>query len=446
MRAKENSAVVHKFILYKIKKLVCDSRGRAAFINNFDNVIYEIFGVEHFSKKLNHVYSNRDFVAVLDKVGVEYLLELTNNSKLYNIMHDLVEIDARIIELRKQIRKSGKKNKRDKSLIKEFNYLTDIYKDSIKLMRKRFGIKNSRTAYKRRYHAVNDLLSESDYDYDDEFTSILMRDDDFFFGMDDDDDDDYEYDDYESSSELEDFVRRMNGSSRGASNRGRSSRSRDYVDFDDDDDDEFETIPRRKYVSPDEYGNDRLSKQVDSLSDTVELLASSVQSMMNEREYAQTTSRRVPLDDSNDSVEKALDAIHAELSAMQSNNKVIAHALDNVLQRQDDLTGVIGEMINDFVEDDGEESDVIYGTPQIVDSPVDINKYPDVNELPPVSEIMKMSAELDRMSPTREELIDLINQSGNVQQQTQEPEIEVKETEVQVTESTTVAVKETSNE
>lgn len=442
MISKENSAVVHKFILYKIKKLVCDSRGRAAFINNFDNVIYEIFGVEHFSKKLNHVYSNRDFVAILDEVGVEYLLELTNNSKLYNIVHDLVEIDKRLVELRKEIKKSGKKDKRDKSLIKEFNYLTDIYKDSIKLMRKRFGIKNTKTAYKRRYHAVNDLLSESDYDYDDEFTSILMKDDDFFLGG--DDDDDYEFDDYDSTSELDDFVRRMNGSSRNSMHRGRKINSRNYDEFDDDDDDEFETIPRKRYPTPDEYGNDKLSKQVNTLTDTVEMLASSVQSMMNEREYVQTTSRRIPIDNSTDALERALTAIHSELSVMKGDNKVIAHALDNVMQRQDDLTCVLGEMINDMDDDDDDVS-VVYGAPKVVDHPLNLDKYPDLNETP-MSEVVKMSDEHGEMPPSREELIDMINQSGNTQQPNQLPESNHMRAESSMSESNTTDIKETEKE
>ena len=187
-RAKYGNSVIYKFLVFKIGRLVKDSRGRLKYSTYFDNIVYDIFGVKHFTKKINESYDNRDFIDVLESVGSDQLMKIMNNPKYYDAMRELIAINYRINVLRKEIRKQGKKDKRNKQDLKEYKYLTNLYEESIKYFRKKLGIKNSKSSYKRRYKSLSNIVrDERDYD-DDEYTSILLRSDDDEFYFDDDDD------------------------------------------------------------------------------------------------------------------------------------------------------------------------------------------------------------------------------------------------------------------
>ena len=423
-RTKYNNTVVHKFILVKIKKLISNNRGKPIFMDNFDTVIYDIFGVNHFAKKLNRVYDNRDFVSIIDSVGTDYLLEIMNSSKLFNIISELIAMDYRIKELRKAIRKSNKKGKRDKYEIKEYNYLVSLYKDSIKLLRKRFGIKNSKTAYKRKYKAINNMMHRNAYADDNDFSAIFMGDDDFF--LDDDDDDDYDdglfsdFDDYEETNELEDFVAFLNGRSSRRSPRRSSRRRSADIDFDlDDEDDDFDDY-RGNQNNSDDY--DDLSDQVKILASTVQDLTSNVQNLLMKDEYERTTKRRLNVADYHPQMNPQPSPRHIqpptdteilngfvkklsnEIVEMQKSNNLIAKAVSKSLDQQDAIIDALNGLYEEVEED---EADVVFREPVVSGST--INKYPDLYE-----ELSTENQEYNpqEIPPTREELIDMINNSG----------------------------------
>lgn len=449
-RSKYGNAVIYKFLIHKIKCLVKDSRGRLKYATYFDNIIYDIFGVKHFSRKLDESYADRDFIDVLETVGSDHLMKIMNNAKLYDAMRELIAINYRISVLRKEIRKQGKKDKRNKQDLKEYKYLTNLYEESIKYFRKKLGIKNSKNSYKRRYKSLSNIVRE-EHDYDDEYTSILLRsdDDDYFF-----EDDDYEYDeyddDYESTSELEDFVNRMNGkpdrrnSRRQKQNRPsyRPSRYSDE-DFDldeeedfEDDDDEYDGRRSRHSSMP--SMEDPAIKQLNNLTEVVTDLAGAVQMLVNKNEYDTVQRRkemyqnqysdrlseehlrpsgtREMVSDSVDTrkeleiITEFIGRLSDEQNKMKSNQKTIAEALDQVVHQQKDIIA----FLNTFTEDDEYEDediseDVVMRSP-VVSGNEDLsqrfNKYPDVYE--------EMANEEDSDGKLKvEELIDTINNSGD---------------------------------
>lgn len=447
-RSKYGNAVIYKFLIHKIKCLVKDSRGRLKYATYFDNIIYDIFGVKHFSRKLDESYADRDFIDVLETVGSDHLMKIMNNAKLYEAMRELIAINYRINTLRKEIRKQGKKDKRNKQDLKEYKYLTNLYEESIKYFRKKLGIKNSKNSYKRRYRSLSNIVRE-EHDYDDEYTSILLRsdDDDYYF----DDDEEYdEYDDYESTSELEDFVNRMNGKPDRKSSRKQKPSRPSYrpsrysdEDFDldeeddfEDDDDEYDDRRSRRSSMP--SMEDPAIKQLNNLTEVVTDLAGAVQMLVNKNEYDTVQRRKEmyqnqysgriseehlrPADD-RDMVSDSVDT-HKELeiitefigrlsdeqNKIKTNQKTIAEALDQVVHQQKDIIA----FLNTFAEDDeyeGEDisEDVVMRSP-VVSGNEDLsqrfNKYPDVYE--------EIANEEDSEGKLKvEELIDTINNSGD---------------------------------
>lgn len=424
------NSVKYKFVLYKIKKLVTDSRGKLRYVDSFDSVINDVFGVSDVARKMSRIYTNDDYVELLDRVGLDYLLEIFNSSRLFSIFSELVAINYRIDLLRKRIKKDNKRGKRDKTMIKEYNYLSKLYKDSVKMMKKRFGIKSTKNAYKRQFKSLNDFVHR--YDDDDDFTSVLLRDDDYFFNDDDDDDNEFtlsnlddEDDDYEDTSELEDFERMMNG--------GRTSRRRkkqpkqkiyNFDDFDldeeDDDDDDSENDDSNKEVL----------SQIDTLAHTVQELAQSVQAIAMRDEYQQTTLNRKMGSfkvhpDQPSEVEILTDFVSKlskEIVDIKNDNKVIAEALDVSLANQNKITNYLNSLVFEDEDDTEPDTEVVMNQPVVNERTNDIidamNKFPDVYE-----EIQKdKDAGIDQTSDpdipdSVEELIDRINQSGNETEQ-----------------------------
>lgn len=300
----------YKVIVMGIREMITDTRGRKTKMDSFDRCIDEIFGVNHISRKISDVYTNRDIIDIINRVGMEYMFQLMNNPKLRSILKEMVEIDVRIVELRKEIKKQRRKNgKGEKYDIKEYNWLNKTFKKSASYLRDRFGIKNRRTAYKKRYRSINDNVLNRD-DYDDEFSSVMFRNDDSDYDFDinpiyerdmyrdryndrkyddryyddDDYDDDFDEDDYENyrdgTSELQDFEYMMNGTIprtvKPIRKKGRrtkpSRRSRlNYdldVDYDDDDDEPEEPM----YVGDLDGQLTDLREQVSYLSDSIQFL------------------------------------------------------------------------------------------------------------------------------------------------------------------------------
>jgi len=452
-KTRYGNSVIYKFLVAKTAKLVKDSRGRLKYSTYFDNIIYDIFGVKHFTKKINESYDNRDIIDVLELVGSDQLMKIMNNAKLYEAMRDLIAINYRMDSLRKDIRKQSKKDKRNKADLKEYKYLTNLYEDSIKYFRKKLGIKNSKNSYKRRYKSLNNMVRE-EYDYDDdEYTSILLRgDDEYYFDNDDDYEYDDEYDDYESTSELEDFVNRMNGkrdirksrrSNREDVRRYNPRRYSDDEDFDldDEDDDEYEddddNLVVRRGRSSIPSMDDPAINQLNKLTEVVTELSGAVQALMTKNEYDTIQRRKemyqnqfsgrhpeestIPSGRSNlsDSVtlEKEVEIItdfigklSMEQNKMKENQKTIARSLDEVAQTQRKIVTFLQQFVDDeddYEEDISEDSimraPVVSGNDDLVSA---INKYPDVYES--MAEDDASDAKM-----TVGDLIDEINNSGD---------------------------------
>lgn len=449
MKRYSNTLIEYKFILNSIKQLVCDSRHRPRYIDDFDQVIEDIFGVNHLAKKINDSYDNRDVIAAIDKIGTSYLIDLFNTNRLKSIMSDLVAVRHRMKELKKSMRKDRRnRGKRDKDSTKEYNYLSDLYSESVKYMKKRLGVKNMKTLYKRRYKALNSIVDSDPWG--DDFYPLDMDDyddyDDPFVMNDDSWDDDYLYDDdYEETSELEDFRRALTGRSpRRRRNRRVSMdrRSSDLTDFDlDEEDDDFD------------IGTDNeVYQQVNHLTDVVADLSSAVQTLVNKEEadaaraYQEAkrgsalpvrrphmqpkTGNRYPLpwretekseqDIINSFVYKLGDEVNVikdDVNGIKYQNNQMTSALINLQTGQEGMSQLLQELINDVEEDDIE---VGFSEPTM-------SAYPsyDKHEDPYEDLQQEMVPVRNPSEMTREELIDEINRSSSAPDSQQEVNAEV---------------------
>lgn len=300
------SSVTYKFILYKMKMLVTDNRGRLRYLESLDNIFYDVFGIKNTMKKINNAYDPREISSLIDNLGVNILLQLFNSGKMYKILEDLVQINYRMNVLKKDIRKQSRKDKRDKDDVKEYNYLVDLYKKTIKYIRNKFGIKNVKTSYKRKYQSLNNIVKNkgySDYwdDDDESFASILMRDDDYYFSDLDDDDEDFD----DSTSTLDDFVKMLH-EEQGISSRKPRRKYHDSFDdddenlsmFDDDEEDYEYSYRSKRYAKKNEYEeippsiDDGLHEQIADLTDAVADISSAVQHLLMKDEYDSVQRKR----------------------------------------------------------------------------------------------------------------------------------------------------------
>ena len=437
MHKKKASLAVYKHIMYRIKKLICDGRGRLKYMTNFDVVIEEIFGVKNFSKNINELYDTRDIIDLVDTLGLETIYELLSNPQLFSIMDELTRIDARLKFIKKKLKK---KDKRDKYLIKEYNYLTKLFKDGVKYIRKRFGIRNAAKAYKRKYRALNDILHGDDDD-DEGFSSFLLRDDDYFFDDDDDEDDYGEYSrryvdqyDYDQGTIDDDFYEMLHGRdprrrqpSRQESRRAKS-RFDAIEDWNDDDEDDYEEFMRK----------DETEKRVDHLTDLVTELSEGVQALLSQNEYerrkrpiayeeamrryeAQDRERDRLLDeatsnhwndDDDDDEELATDMSGETLKIVQR----IAAQVDEInrnYSRHEEVIQVMAKQqmeINDILDsllEDDEDYDDESAIP-IPKASEPITEDAAFNE-PQIVDITPTEEDIEKMS--REEMVDAINSS-----------------------------------
>lgn len=233
-----NGEATLRFILKQIKMLVIDDYGDLSFIENADNVIYDLYDYKNLIHKLYHCESNRQHVAIFSDFGMEDLFNLVNDPRVYSALQELIAIDIRSKELDRIFKKANKKGKKkDKTLLKEYEYSIELYKDSIKRLRKELDIKPRKKYYKKKYSTLNSLTKNNR--------------DRTGFWFDDEDDDFYEdaysmsrtinrnYDEDDDSGLYDKFMKNTYGD-RGSSGKKIKS-SRQYVDpFEDEDDDEYD--------------------------------------------------------------------------------------------------------------------------------------------------------------------------------------------------------------
>ena len=444
--------IKYKKIVLGIKTIVTDGRGHMTYMDAFDSVIYDIFGVEHFSRRLNDAYSNREIVDVIERVGSDILFEIFSNKRLRGIIKEMTDMDRRIHCLRKKLRKQGKKGKRDKYDLKEYNWLKKTLKESSKYMRNRFGIKSRRTAYKNRYKNISDVLKRDDDDY--EFASVAFGD----YGYDPfDDDNDYfdnnrkyyeddyddEYDDYESTSELQDFERMMNGRPTRRRQASNSRRRNSRYNFDDpfeDDNEDDET-----------FVDDELEDKVDALYDQMMYLSEKIQFLFNKSNHDSARIRNLsdyavkdmrfkeqhgfPFEPENErltmprqlnakpktDIEVLTDFVQKlsnEVIENKKNNKVIAEAMDRILEQNSNIV----EAFNSIFEDDDEDEtdEISYSVEGLFNKPKTVNTNAIDELVNHVPDPYEMDDEEDgvnvvnnEVDGTVGELIDKINNSND---------------------------------
>lgn len=446
--------MLYKFIVYQTKSLVSNNRGKPVYIDSFDHVICDLYGVKHFSRKIAESYDNRDIMDIIDQTGFESLVLLMKNTRYCNIVRELTMIDNDLSALEKEIRKMRRKGKSNKHLLREFNDLKRLYSKGIKSLRKRLGLRDARTAYKRKYAAVRDLVSggsgvydDDDYDfafsglsnvryrggydpydhnraYDDEYDTYDERDD--------------EYD--EDSSELEDFERMLNG----PDPRKRKIRKPPIDDYEDDDpyarsnrdyDDEddlaeYEEYHRRR-SSRDKTDEDR----VDLLTSHVAELSDAVQALMSQSRYDEVNHRDPvthlpmkgyaheyipPQERQEGSQEKMLATLIGEIDGLKTATNSIIDAVCKMQEWQ----GEINEMLIEDEEEFGDGPDIEM-KPPVIDGGGEnyyqtlMNKYPDVYTTPMEDlpedenfvdvELPKTKKDPDHM--THKEVIEEVNRS-----------------------------------
>lgn len=263
-----NDTILYKFVVYQIKRMVCDSDGDPIYMEAFDRVFYDLYGIEDFSRRLSRMYNNRNMQKLINKVGLGQLIKLFKNPSYCNILHDMVMMSNDLKLLKKRIDKNRRKGngKITRYDVKEFNDVIKLYNKSVKALRKSLKVKNIHKAYKDKYKVVRNFVGQNgqnDLYWDDiDFGDILDEDED----GDDIFDDDFDPDE---STILEDFARALNGKSTSRSKK--SSRKRKSFDYDDEEDEIY-------YEEDDAIENlqskvDRLCNHMQSLSDTVQGLA-----------------------------------------------------------------------------------------------------------------------------------------------------------------------------
>lgn len=370
----KSDRVVMKFILSKIKRLVVDSEGRFRYIENLDNVLYDVFGVKNFTKRLNQTYDDRDTISVMGTLGFGNLTKICNSSHNYEIFAELVAIDARKERLKRELRKADKKGKKkDKDLLKEYEYLSDIYKEATKVVRKRFGIKSAKKSYKKRYSSVSNLLDNRDYyDYDDEFSSVLYTSDIDLYSDYDEDDEDWDDD---GLSELEEFRMRLEGKSRNRNKgRGRSERSSnsprrirrriDEFDLDDEDDeDEWDDEEEEKEDTSD------IDRKLDKLASSVSGIANSLQYMINTQQQPIIAEKLTPVvqpqyiasealapvhDFTND-MSPVIDKLVSVVSGLASQQRDTVSAMNQLVSTTDAMQRFLMDVFDEEADDDEDE-------------------------------------------------------------------------------------------
>lgn len=447
----------YKIIVSGIKDIVTDGRGRMTYMDQFDSCIDEIFGVPHFSRKINGAYSNKEIIDIIERVGSEYLYDIFTNKRLRGILTEMTKMDKRIHVLRKDLRKQGKRGGRDKYDLKEYNWLRKTFKESAKYMRNRFGIKNNKTAYKRRYKNISEVLKNRDDD-DYGFDSFT------FGGYDDFDDyndrsynsyndDYYEDDDYEDTSELQDFEMMMNGrkNNRSRSRRSRNSTRKSRYDFDDewDDSDSFDDEDDDKFV------DDDLEKKVNKIADNVMYLADAVQFLNNKsnydsarirnlRDYAVKDMRRnreesASNDDhwslhdnykkphSNTTLETEIgiitdfvEKLGEDVTQLKKNNNLFVDALNKIINQNSEIVETFNAIFDD--DDATDDSDDInysvegaFTKPKVVSKTLDdlVNHIEDPYDHLDDEDDAEVSTNSSEIGGTVRELVDQINKSND---------------------------------
>lgn len=328
---RKNNMVEYKFVLANIQSLVCDSRNHLRYIDDFDSLIEDIFGIRHLARNINESWDNRDVISAIDKVGVSYLVDIFNSRQTFDIMADLVAVAYRLRDLQKQLRKqskkSGRRNKRD---MKEAKYLKKLYTDSVRYLRRRLGINDSRNMYKRKYRNLESLRDGDEFGFDEGFSSLL-------------DDDWDDFDDFDEGSAFDEFRRRLSGPTLNRPSNGRQAGVGFNIDEEDDE------------LDP---GMDaELYDRVNRLTDIVSNLSSTIQTMTAKDQYEKAALRRR----NNSQVTNPLQVYRPSqlasqmptqnLSELQQETDYLKAQMEQLADGQREITNFLREIMSDDTAD-----------------------------------------------------------------------------------------------
>lgn len=327
------------------------------YIDAFDVVIYDLYGLKRFARKLSTAYDERQYYELINKIGLDQLVELFENKGCCNAVRDLTQIAFDLGRLSDEIKKLRRKGRDPKYELKEFKDLKKLYTKGIKALQKRLDIKSIRSAYKRKYGSLREFVNDgygSEMSWDNDFGML----DDLY---DSDDDDDW----YSEDTNLKDFMNMIgggNGSRKSRKSSGRRQRSRN-----DDDDEPYHTMDMDMFdFDMEEDGDDEvideMNSKIDRLGDQVKLLANSVNAVITQTNYDETNNRN-PVTHTN---RKRRNVNPRPVQNPQPNQspsisddiydiKTAMNQMMDILKKHDDQ---IQEMENDFYEEDDEEMDI----------------------------------------------------------------------------------------
>ena len=416
-----NAWVLTKFCVYKLKMLVSDEHLRPKYMAATDAILYEFYGVKKFTEKLSDSCTDQEFARQINRIGLDALLSLLKNSRYYNALRDLVVARTEISSIRRKLRRQKGKGVVDKDLIKEYNYLTKIYNRGIKILRKMLGLKSYKKAYKRKFNAVKNLMNDyggwSDGWGDYAFSSFGAHGRDPYDSYGEDD-----YDDYpDDSSELQDFLKMMNGTTEymGGRSRPKNPMADPYdEDFDDEWGEYHMGVPFGMSSQSDQEESD-IERRINGIYNKLASIEDIVDAYATQANY-DVLHHRNPITHRPEMDEPPMEYIPGVTKLpMQgdASDTAIQQQMNQVLSAVGNLTQAMSgfekwrEELDDLLF--GEDTvDVQMGAPEITEVPENTpaqelydkvtNKHPDVytEAIPEDPELMN-----------REELIDEINNS-----------------------------------
>lgn len=179
--SRDQIRVAGKFILLQLADLVCDGVGRPKYVTSLDNVIEDLFGYKKLASKISACRNDTGMIGVVLDFGLQDLFTITDNARTMAVLSDLVTMDRSLMVLRKELKKGSKKGGANKKRQKEYNYISDLYKKTVKTLRKDLGL-SAKNPYKNQFKSARNFLeSESESSFFDDYgygRSIFITDDD----------------------------------------------------------------------------------------------------------------------------------------------------------------------------------------------------------------------------------------------------------------------------
>ena len=392
MRKKQvTERALFKYIVQKIKKIVMNNNGDTVYMDAFDDIIYNFYGVKKFSEKMSELWDDREFAMLINRVGLKNILTLLGYPKYYETLRELVVINTMLPKLRRKInrkRRNGKDDRELHNLVKEYRYLKKLSTKGEKALRKRLGIKGGNQSYKKKFGSIKSLVNEyhdrswGGFDYDDDYYSSNL------------DFDDYDYDE---ASQMDDFLAELKGIDiTKARNRSKQDQDDEY-DFDLDD-----------YYPDQQEEDSEVEKKVDELSSKMTQMNDVLMALASQNQYDRVNHRNPVTHQpafSADSMSASDIVLQKQLQNINSSISSLASAVGNIeswRQNMDQILSEIDEEDDEYLEDD--DSNGMFTLEEYNDV---INRYPDLKS--------QIGVQPGTQKMSREELIAAINSEPPVE-------------------------------